>query len=174
MALETNRLLITAWDPQDWKAFYTVSSDPDVMKYIGKGDPWSAERTEQFVNGQIENFDRLGFCLWKLTDKPTRALIGFCGLQHLDESLEIEIGWWLAKAFWGKGLATEAAMAVLRYGFDTIALERIVAIAQPANRASIRVMEKLGMRHERNTVDRHGMPVVFYSIENRIQGTTGQ
>ena len=173
MVPETNRLLITAWDPQDWKVFCSISSDPDVMKYIGKGEPWSAERTEQFVKVQIENFDRYGFCLWKLAYKPTGFLIGFCGLQPLGETGEIEIGWWLAKAFWGKGLATEAARTVFCYGFETIGLRRIVAIAQPANRASIRVMEKLGMRHEKNTLDRHGISVALYSIENPSQKQTG-
>ncbi|HEV2350332.1 MAG TPA: GNAT family N-acetyltransferase [Terriglobia bacterium] len=173
MVLETNRLLITAWDLQDSIAFRSISSDPDVMKYIGKGEPWSAKQTEQFVKDQIENFHRYGFCLWKLAYKPAGGLIGFCGLQHLSKSVEIEIGWWLAKAFWGKGLATEASRTVISYGFETIGLRRIVAIAQPANLASIRVMEKLGMRHEKNTVDRHGISVVLYSIENSSQKQTG-
>lgn len=174
MILETNRLLITTWDPQDWNALCSITSDPDVTKYIGKGELWSAKRTEQFVKGQAENSDRYGFCLWKIGYKPTGTLIGFCGLQHLGETREIEIGWWLAKAFWGKGLATEAARGVLRYGFETIGLQRIVAIAQPANLASIRVMEKIGMHCEKNTADRHGISVILYSVENHLQKITAK
>ncbi len=72
-------------------------------------------------------------------------MIGFCGFDHLWGGAEIEIGYWLAPEYWGKGLATEAAQAVMQYGKERLGLQQIVAVAQPANRASIRVMEKLGM-----------------------------
>ena len=77
----------------------------------------------------------------------------------------MEIGWWLAKAYWGRGLATEAARAVLRFGFESVGLTRIVAIAQPANRPSVHIMEKLGMSFERGLI-RSGVHVVLYSINN--------
>jgi ribosomal-protein-alanine N-acetyltransferase len=75
----------------------------------------------------------------------------------------VEIGWWLAPAYWGKGLATEAARHALAYGFEVSHLERIVAIAQAANRDSLRVMEKIGMRFEREAVHK-GIRVVLYAI----------
>jgi len=98
--------------------------------------------------------------------KEGRRLIGFCGLQPLPETDEIEIGWWLARAWWGRGLATEAARAALHEGFTRAGLDRIVAIAQPANTASIRIMEKLGMRFERMTESR-GVPVAMYACDVR-------
>jgi len=107
-------------------------------------------------------FDERAFCLWKLMPKEAGGLIGFCGLQPLPEAEEIEIGWWLARAWWRRGLATEAARAALRDGFERAGLRRIVAIAQPANTASIRIMQKLGMRFERLTESR-GIPVVMYA-----------
>lgn len=76
---------------------------------------------------------------------------------------EIEIGWWLARSWWGRGLATEAARAVLRDGFERVGRERIVAIAQPANTASIGIMRKLGMGFERVGASR-GIPVVLYAL----------
>jgi RimJ/RimL family protein N-acetyltransferase len=166
MTLETRRLLLSNWEPGDVVAFTPIATDPEVMKYIGTGAIWSAGQIENFVKLQMERSALHGFCLWKLVDKATGKLIGFCGLQHLDEVGEIEIGWWLAKAFWGKSLATEAAETALRFGFGEIGLPRIVAIAQPANRASLRVVEKLGMRYEKDVVGRHGITVALYSIEN--------
>ena len=134
------------------------------MRYIADGTPWPEERARQFVERQIALFGERAFCLWKLLPrlhKEGGGLIGFCGLQPLPESGEIEIGWWLARAWWGRGLATEAARAALRDGFERAGLQRIVAIAQPANTASIRIMRKLGMRFERMTESR-GIPVAMY------------
>ena len=134
------------------------------MRYIGDGTPWSEERSRQFVERQIELYGERGFCLWKLSPKEGGGLIGFCGLQPLPGTPDIEIGWWLARAWWGRGLATEAARAALGDGFERVGLSRIVAIAQPANTASIRIMLKLGMRHE-GTIKPRGIPVVLYSVE---------
>ena len=135
------------------------------MRYIGDGAPWPEERARQFVERQIAHERERGFCLWKLLPRPLDAgqgLIGFCGLQPLPETEEIEIGWWLARAWWGRGLATEAARAAQSDGFGRAGLQRIVAIAQPANTASISIMRKLGMRFERMTESR-GIPVVMYA-----------
>ena len=90
-------------------------------------------------------------------------MIGFCGLQPLDGTPETEIGWWLARACWGQGLATEAARAALQHGFERAGLARIVAVALAANRASIHVMEKLGMKYEREMIHR-GFQVVLYAV----------
>jgi len=150
--------------------FRTIAGDPDVMRYIGDGTPWSEERSRQFVERQVALFGERAFCLWKLVPKQGRGLIGFCGLQPLRDTGDIEIGWWLARAWWGRGLATEAARAALRDGFERVGLQRIVSIAQPANTASIGVMRKIGMHFERMTESR-GIPVVMYA---RMAGETGQ
>jgi RimJ/RimL family protein N-acetyltransferase len=148
--------------------FRTIAADPEVTRYIGDGTPWSEQRSRQFVERQMALFDQRGFCLWKLAARPDGLhsgggrLIGFCGLQPLPETEEIEIGWWLARAWWGRGLATEAARVALRDGFARAGLQRIVAIAQPANTASIGVMRKLGMNFERMTESR-GIPVAMYA-----------
>src|SRR5208282_6513036 len=102
-------------------------------------------------------------CLWKLLPKDSDTLMGICGLQHLPEGPDVEIGWWLAPSFWGQGLASEAARHALVYGFEVSNLERIVAIAQAANRDSLRVMERIGMRFEREAVHK-GIRVVLYAI----------
>lgn len=161
----TRRLRFADWAPRDWTAFRPIATDPDVMRYIGNGALWNDERIQHFVEAQIGHSANLGFCLWKLLEKSTDSLMGFCGLQPLSGTPDIEIGWWLTKTYWGQGLGTEAATTALRFGFESVGLSRIVAIAQPANRASVRIMEKLGMSFERELV-RDGIPVVLYAIDN--------
>jgi RimJ/RimL family protein N-acetyltransferase len=152
------------WEAEDWLQFRAIAADPEVMRYIGDGTPWPEERTRLFVERQIDLFGERGFCLWKLVPNEGGGLIGFCGLQPLRETGDIEIGWWLARAWWGRGLATEAARVALRDGFERVGLQRIVAIAQPANTTSIGIMRKLGMVFDRMAEPR-GIPVVLYAAE---------
>lgn len=162
--LETPRLRLLPWQPDDWLQLKPIAQDAEVMRYISNGQPWPDERIREFVARQAACFASRGFCLWRLIEKLTQEMIGFCGLQPLAETQEIEIGWWLARAWWGNGLATEAAREALRDAFERAGLQRIVAIAQPENLASIHVMEKIGMRFERETTHR-GFRVVLYAIE---------
>jgi RimJ/RimL family protein N-acetyltransferase len=158
----------------DWLEFRAIAADPDVMRYIGDGSPWPEERSRKFVERQIALFGERGFCLWKLLPRlhhDAGGLIGFCGLQPLPElrleTEQIEIGWWLARAWWGRGLATEAARVALCDGFERVGLQRIVAIAQPANKASIGIMRKLGMSFDRMTEPRD-IPVAMYALNSPI------
>lgn len=161
--METDRLRLVTWRKEDWKEFQKLATDPLVVRYLGTGEPWSDERVHEFVDRQCENWQKFGICLWKLLPKDSDALIGICGLQHLPAGPDVEIGWWLAPAYWGKRLASEAARQVLGYGFGTANLQRIVAIAQSANVHSIRIMEKIGMRFESEAVHK-GIRVVIYAI----------
>jgi len=163
LLFETERLWMTEWQAADWLAFRPIAQDPDVMRYIDSGKLWSDERVRHFVQSQIQKVKESGFCHWKLIERASGALIGFCGLQHYEG--EIEIGWWLAKACWGRGLGTEAARVALLDALQRVRLPRVIAMAQPENRASIHIMEKLGMRFERNAA-RNGINVVVYGIDN--------
>jgi len=167
IVLETERLRFATWKWEDWRELRNLTSDPLVVQYLGTGEPWPDERVQEFVSRQDENWDKQQICLWKLMPKDRDELIGICGLQPLAGGPEVEIGWWLAPACWGQGLATEAAREALAYGFEVSNLYRIVAIAQSDNRDSLRVMERIGMRFEREAVHK-GIRVVLYSI-NREQ-----
>ena len=162
--LRTERLILAPWTEADCAAFTPIATDPEVMRYITGGEPWRADQIHEFVTRQVNQFASYGYCMWKLVpvEQLTDLLVGFCGLQPLPGTAEIEIGWWLARSHWGRGLATEAARCVLRDGFERAGLTRIVAIARPENTRSIRVMEKLGMRFEKHTVYK-GVPVVMYA-----------
>jgi RimJ/RimL family protein N-acetyltransferase len=162
--LETARLRLLPWQPEDWLQLRPIATDPEVVRYISNGEPWPDERIREWAARQVAHFAKYGFCMWKLFDKRTNAMIGFCGLQPLEGTLEIEIGWWLGRAWWGQGYATEAAREALRDGFERAGLQRIVAIAMRENVASTRIMEKLGMTYERETTHR-GFAVVLYAAE---------
>lgn len=146
--LETDRLILTTWEPSDWLAFSLIAKDVEVMRYITGGVPWADDRIQLFVNRQVELFSERGFCRWKLLLRPAQEMIGFCGLGFWGDLLDPEIGWWLARSHWGCGLATEAARMALRDAFERVRLDRIISIARPANIASTRIMEKLGLKLE--------------------------
>lgn len=141
---QTERLWIGTWETHDRDEFHAIAGDAEVMRYIQDGRPWSAARVEKWILRQQRAFAKLGYSLFKLADKTDGSIAGMCGIQPYGET-ETEIGWWLRRDFWGRGLATEAAREVLRFGLYDRDLSEIVAIADPRNHASIHVMRKLGM-----------------------------
>ncbi len=157
----TERLRFREWEVADVEAFHAICSDPDVMQFVGNGVSWSWEQTEQFVLRNCEMSRSLGFCQWPVISKEDGTLIGFCGFVPADQGAEI--GWRLAKAYWGRGLATEAARVVLKHGFETLGFQHIIATVQSSNRASIRVVEKLGM-HAEGCFSRHGREILQFAI----------
>lgn len=147
--LETERLVVRGWREAEWLALRPIATDPEVMRFIAHGRPWTDDEIRRLVARQIEDEKRLGFCLGAVLEKPDERLIGLCGIGPLGKSDEIEIGWWLARDRWGRGLATEAARRMLRFGFESAGLGRIISVARPQNTASHAVMERIGMRFER-------------------------
>lgn len=162
--LETDRLWLCEWSLADLEEARPIFTDAEVMRYISGGIARTERQIREFIARQQNHFRTRGFCLWKLLLKPEARLIGFCGLQplELDGASEVEIGWRLVKDQWGCGLATEAARTALRHAVEHVRLARVIAFAMPENRASIRVMEKLGMKYERAT-QKDGFDVVVYA-----------
>lgn len=167
MILETERLVLDSWQASDWKAFRPIATDVEVMRYITGGIPWSDEQIKSFVDRQIALYSERGFCRWKLLAKSTGEMIGFCGVGFWRDAKDPEIGWWLARRHWGRGLATEAAQVALRDVFQRTRLDRIISIARPANTASTRIMEKLGFQLECEFQD-EGVALLRYAI-HRLQ-----
>ena len=165
MELETPRLILTTWRDDDWFAFRPIATDPEVMRHITGGEPWTDDRIQDFVSRQQRLYEERGFCRWKLIDKSNGELAGFCGIGYFHQAGDHpEIGWWLARRYWGKGLASEAARVALRDGFERVRLERIVSVARPENRASTRIMEKLGLAFENEWTD-GDLRLVKYAID---------
>jgi ribosomal-protein-alanine N-acetyltransferase len=141
--LETNRLVLRPLEKRDVDAIFAMRSDPEMMRFIREPQ----NRTEsvnwlKLVSSRWKT-EKIGFCA--IIEKQTKKLIGWCGIWRLEETGELEVGYAIAKQYWGNGFATEAAIRFLEYSFEHLKPERIVAVARPENAASRRVMEKLGM-----------------------------
>lgn len=162
--LDTPRLIFRRFTLDDLHALAAIRSDSDVMKYIGPGRAESFDQVQAKLEKLRAHWDLHGFRYWALIDKASGNLAGWCGLSYLEDTEDIEIGYGLAKAYWGKGLATEAAAAVMKYGFVQLRLERIVAVAYPENTPSQGIMKKLGMKYVK-TARFIGGEWVYYVIE---------
>jgi RimJ/RimL family protein N-acetyltransferase len=177
MELETARLRLRPFVAADLDDLFLLFSDPEVMRYVGNGVFARAE-TEQLLERMLGHWPRLGFGMWALHDKASGRFVGRCGIKPLGDTPEIELGYSLHRAFWGRGMATEASVASIRFGFETANLSRIVAIARPENVQSRRVMEKVGMTFERTGPDPYSArEVVWYGLAradyDRQPGRTG-
>ena len=159
--IETARLRLRMFRPEDLDDLAALFADPAVMRYVADGKPAGRGEAEKALASIIEHWRRQGFGRWAVEDKVTGKFVGFGGLRSLFGLPEVV--YHFAKAHWGKGLATEVARASLQYGFDDHRFERIVAIAKPDNAASIHVMEKLGMHFEKQT-SYYDIEVVQYGI----------
>jgi RimJ/RimL family protein N-acetyltransferase len=159
--LTTPRLILRPFTEQDAEALGTILAQEGVLRYFPSPDPPSLEQVQNLIAAQVGHWEEHGFGWWAVELRSSQALIGWSGLQYLPGTEEVEIGYLLSKAVWGKGLATEGASAGLRFGFEHLKLERIVGIVHPGNTASQRVLEKLGMSFA-NEAEYFGMRVQRY------------
>jgi RimJ/RimL family protein N-acetyltransferase len=147
-SLSTPRLRLRRWKVEDQEPFARINADPEVMEHFpGPLDPGASDL---LLNRIEQHFDEYGYGLWALETKDAMELIGFCGLAVPNFETEftpaVEIGWRLGRNHWGNGYATEAAGAVLDYGFGEVGIDPILSWALPANHRSIRVMERIGLQ----------------------------
>jgi RimJ/RimL family protein N-acetyltransferase len=165
--MKTDRLIIRPYTNDDLPFLESLVADPRVVRYIGNGKPRTKEGAQLFFNWNLthrkEN-DQLG--LQVLIDKETGENIGHAGLvpQEVEGVTELEVGYWIAPAFWGKGYATEAALALKDFAFNQLNMARIIALIYPDNLASCRVADKLGMRVWKR-IERHDKEVLVYAKE---------
>jgi RimJ/RimL family protein N-acetyltransferase len=167
MILETERLVLDAWQGSDGPAFRPIATDVEVMRYITGGIPWTDDQIQIFVERQLKLYTKRGLCRWKLLSKVTGEMIGFCGVGYWRDDPDLEIGWWLARRYWGQGLATEAASVALRDAFERVRLDRVISVARAENTASLRVINKLGLRLE-SAFEVNGLSLLRYAID-RLQ-----
>jgi RimJ/RimL family protein N-acetyltransferase len=161
--LETERLIIRKFTFDDLNKLIELRSDEEVIKYIGSRKMQNPEAIAKRLRFYIDCYAKFGYGMCAMIWKETGEMIGWCGLQPLEETGETEVGYGMIKEFWGKGIGYECAMAWLEHAFKTANAERIVAVAAPENTGSWRIMEKCGMKFEKT--DKHyGMDCVFYGI----------
>lgn len=155
--LQTERLALRPIQPDDALAFEAFYGDADVMS-IRKYGVLDAKAARGQVEEMLRHWETHGFGMWVVTDIDSAEFAGECGLRWLEDATDVELSYGLYPRFRGRGLATEAARAVMDYGIESLALERIVALSRGDNSASHRVLEKLGMTLEwRRASQPHGL-----------------
>ncbi len=148
----------------DLDALAAIWADPQVTRYLPTlGQPISREQTEVGIAAAIAHWENRGYGLWAIVDQATGQMVGYCGLRYLEQLREVEVLYGLATAYWGRGIITAAVKAAVAYGFEVAKLARIVAMALPINQGSIRVMEKVGLRYEKQ-LHIFNLEAVYYAI----------
>ena len=167
----TRRLRLRRWRAEDAPRLAALNADAEVMRYIGSGAPAYHEalaEAEAFVAAPPDG----PLARWAIEDRADGAFHGWVGLLPFDDTDEVEIAFRLARASWGRGIATEAARRVIDHGFADLHLARIVAVTAPGNRASRRVLEKLGLEH-RGHRTAYGVAGCWYCVLTRADWETG-
>ncbi|MBS1989121.1 MAG: GNAT family N-acetyltransferase [Cyanobacteria bacterium SZAS LIN-3] len=148
--MKTDRLILRRWQAQDLEPFAALNSDPEVMRFFpGLQD---REQSAALIERTEQSFSQNGFGLWAVEEQSSGEFIGFVGLASPKFEAHftpcVEVGWRLAKKFWGKGYAQEAARAALQDGFERVGLKEIVSFTATLNLPSIKVMERLQMTRD--------------------------
>jgi len=162
--IETERLMLrqaTHDHLNDWAE--RIFADPQVIRYMPKRDMTPYERAQRACDMYANLWSEYKLGGWVITDKTDGQLVGSCEIEYLDETDEYELGYALGKAYWGKGIATEAARAVTRFGFENAKIDRIIAVVVPDNTASYRVLEHIGYVFEKKA-RYYDLDVVYYAI----------
>ena len=143
--LVTPRLLLRPFTAADVEIMHPIYSDPEVMRYVATGPLADIAHTRRLVDDYSDHQSHHGYSFWAVIEQSSGTLIGDAGLYRTPAG-EVELGYTLGKAWWGRGYATEAAGAWLRTAFEELGMNEVVALAEPANAASLHVLTKLGMR----------------------------
>jgi RimJ/RimL family protein N-acetyltransferase len=162
--LTTERLDLRPLAAADVDAAHALWTDPGVRRYLWDDIVIPRERAQAVIAESERNFRDHGFGLWGVRERGKPALLGFCGFRKGDLMVEPELLCGFLPAYWGKGLAAEAARAALEFGFQRLGLTAVGAATDAPNTASIRVIERLGMTFvRRDTVN--GLDTVFYRLQ---------
>lgn len=170
MIVETERLLLRKPRAEDAPGLLEAFADPEAMRYIGDGSTTDLAGAERAVERWLERWQSWGIGMFVAVRKEDERVLGRVGFLRWDpetwevDGPETEIGWGLAREHWGKGYASEAALALRDWAFDERGLTRLISLIQHGNTASVRVAEKIGETLERN-VEVRGLPTWLYALE---------
>lgn len=178
--LLTARLELRPWrdEPGDLDAYAALCADPDVMRFIGEGVPLDRAQAAAQLTRFADHWRRHGFGLRAAMLRDSGEIAGFVGVARAGQPGvrpgDVEIGWRLARRHWGRGLATEGAVAVRDHAFAQLRLARLVAFVRPANAGSIAVMGKLGMAPLKNATCSFGQPMRIFALDNPLAAQAGE
>ena len=148
--IDTGRLVLRRFVPDDLDAFYELGSRPEIIRYAQATPLASREAAREFMHAApFHDYATYGYgrfaCVWK----PSGAVIGFSGIKFVPEIADNELGYRFLPEYWSRGLATEAGRASIEFARSVLGLKRLVALVHPDNAASARVLDKLGFSIER-------------------------
>ncbi len=161
--LETNRLLLRELTSDDAEDFYRLNLNPNVIRYTGNSAFKSIEEAREFLEN-YKDYQVNGYGRWAVILKDSNQFLGWCGLKLGEMENETDIGFRFFEEEWNKGYATESANACLHYGFAKLNLKRIIGRAMKENKASLKVLQKIGLKYEKEA-ELDGKPAVIYTIE---------
>ncbi|HJS50318.1 MAG TPA: GNAT family N-acetyltransferase [Pyrinomonadaceae bacterium] len=164
--IETDRLSFRPFTLDDLPLLIEQRSDPDMNRYLGGPRRQNPEELAKRIRFYMSCYESHGFGMCPMFWKETGEMIGAAGIQPLEDTGEIEVGYSVIKEFWRRGIATESARGWMEFGFNKFGLERIVAVAVVENTASRHVMDKLGMSYEK-TESHYGEECAFYAISKK-------
>ena len=148
--IETERLVLRPYSLDDVDAYYQINLDPDVSKYTNDGGVKTKEEIYRTIKENVlGDYKKYGFGRYAVVSKKENELIGFSGMKFLPEHNGVDLGYRYKKAYWGKGIATEAGKASLYFAFHELKFKNILGFVLPDNKASIRVLEKLNFTFEK-------------------------
>lgn len=162
-SLETERLRLRMFTQEDFVPYYTLCSDPEVVRFLGDGQPLSRLDAWRHLAIFLGSWQLRGYGMWAVEEKASGQFIGRVGYIHPETWPGIELGWVLARQFWGQGLAIEAARAALNHGFQSFHFTHVISLIHPDNQRSISVAERLGETREGLT-EIFGRPALMYGI----------
>lgn len=165
MNLDTARLTLEPYNDSHFDGLRVMDSDPAVMRYISNGVAKTPEETREGIRRVNARWEKYGFSWWAIKEKSTDDIVGAACLQHLAnvDGAPLEIGWRLVPEHNGKGYATEAAKAIIAFAAEKVGATRLVAVADPDNIPSQRVMQRLGMTYK--AIEQHyDVPCVVYEL----------
>ena len=163
---ETPRLVFREFGEADLPELAGLLADPKVMQYSWQG-PRDLDGSREVLAGFQRTYRELGFGKWALFDRDGGEFVGYCGLERcaVVDVNELELGYRLNRKFWGQGRAAEAAAAAVKHAFDIARLTCVIAFVEPANAASVRVLEQTGFRRTASRVPMNGKTMDIYRID---------
>ena len=165
--IETKRLILRRYTPNDFDALYEIMSDAETMRYYPA--PFDKDKTRSWITWNLENYSKYGFGLWAIVLKETNEFIGDCGItiQNIDGEMLPEIGYHIHKKYWRRGFAKEAAAAVRDWVFANTDYETIYSYMKYTNAASIKTAQSIGMTFYKEYPDeQNGITQVFRLRKN--------
>ena len=143
--IQTSHLLLQAWTPEDASLWVDILHEDGILRYFPNQTPPSPETADAYIAHHRSHWEKFGYGHWAVLTIQNGLIVGWAGLEFLPELGETEVAYLLSKRVQGRGYATEAACAAVRFGFEKASLVKIVGLVHPENAASVRVLEKCGL-----------------------------